>query len=425
LAADVLLDAWRDALGETLAHERRQWQRERALIEAQAQSTIDKMQAAIVTLRGEVLDLVRAKLAEVKDGKDGERGPQGERGEKGIQGERGIIGQRGPAGEAGPVGPVGPAGPAGQPGTAGEAGPAGPAGPAGERGPAGDIGPAGPVGPAGEPGAVGATGSRGDTGLIGEKGPAGDRGEPGAPGPAGARGERGERGPQGIPGVIGKAGPAGERGPAGEKGERGERGEPGAPGIIGKTGDVGERGPAGEKGERGEVGERGAPGMLPIAKAYEPGAVHYAAQVVAHGGGLWQASKDTGQAPPHADWLCLARAGADGVSPRVRGTYQEGEQYRALDIVAFNKGSFIADRDNPGPLPGPQGNGWQLLTAHGGKGEKGVQGPRGERGPAGPGIARWLVDRRSYEAKPVLSDGTEGAPLDLRELFEQFQTDAG
>jgi len=71
------------------------------------------------------------------------------------------------------------------------------------------------------------------------------------------------------------------------------------------------------------------------------------------------------------------------------------------------------------------GDDWQLLVAHGAKGEKGVQGSRGERGPSGPGIARWLIDRRSYEAKPILSDNTEGAPLDLRELFEQFQNDAG
>jgi len=101
LAADDLLDAWREALGEVLVQERRHWERERALIEAQAQSaiakahgTIDKMQAAIVTLRGEVLDMVRARLAEVKDG---ERGPAGPAGEKGLQGERGIIGQPGPA----------------------------------------------------------------------------------------------------------------------------------------------------------------------------------------------------------------------------------------------------------------------------------------------------------------------------------------
>jgi len=314
------------------------------------------MHAAAATLRGEVFELVNARLALVKNGEPGAPGAQGERG---TQGEQGIQGEQGPAGNAGPAGETGPAGPVGAAGERGAEGAGGPAGPAG------DIGPAGPIGLTGERGADGGTGPQGDIGLAG---PAGDPGTPGAPGPAGARGEIGERG------------------------------------------------------EKGDIGERGPIGLLPIAKLYEPGAVHYAAQVVAHGGGLWQASKDTGQAPPHTDWLCLARPGLDGASPRVRGTYSDGEQYRGLDIVAFNKGSFIAKRDNPGPIPG---DGWQLLTAHGGKGEKGVQGPRGDRGPSGPGIERWLIDRKSYIAKPVLTDGSEGAALDLRDLFEQFQDDAG
>jgi hypothetical protein len=423
LAGDALLDAWREALGETLAIERRQWERERALIEAQAQRTISDLRASIATLRGEVLDLVRARLAEVKNGEPGAPGAKGERGERGLQGEQGKSGPAGPAGEVGPIGPMG---------AAGEVGPAGLAGPAGEPGAAGPIGPAGPIGITGERGADGGTGPRGDPGLTGQKGDPGERGETGTIGLPGVRGERGERG---WTGLIGKSGPAGPIGPRGERGLpgvtgaqglAGERGERGESGIIGKAGPTGERGVPGAKGERGEQGERGAPGLLPIAKLYEPGAVHYAAQVVAHSGGLWQATKDTGQAPPHADWMCLARAGLDGVSPRVRGTHREGESYRALDIVAFNKGSFIAVCDDPGPLrDGATNKNWQLLTAHGGKGEKGVQGPRGEAGPAGPGIARWLIDRRSFVAKPVLSDGSEGASLDLRELFEQFQSDAG
>jgi len=110
----------------------------------------------------------------------------------------------------------------------------------------------------------------------------------------------------------------------------------------------------------------------------------------------------------------------------VRGTYREGETYHALDIVAFNKGSFIAVQDDPGPLrDGIPNKGWQLLTAHGVRGEKGVQGPRGERGEPGPGIIRWSIDRRSYIATPVLNDGTPGAEIDLRVMFEQFQNDGG
>jgi hypothetical protein len=386
LAADILLDAWRDALGEVLVQERRQWERERALIEAQAHGAVNKMRAEIATLRGDVMELVRARLLEVKDGKNGEAGPPGATGEKGAQGEQGIQGEAGGRGEPGAAGPVGAAG---EPGPVGAAGPAGPTGEPGAAGPAGESGPAGPIGAAG---ADGGAGPRGDAGIAGQKGDPGVRGEPG---PTGARGERGFPGERGEPGLIGKMGPAG---PPGQ---------------------------GGAKGEQGPIGERGPTGLLPVAKLHEPGTVSYAAQVVVHGGGLWQAQKDTGQSPPHADWVCLARGGRDGVSPTVRGTYQDGDKYRALDIVAFNKGSFIARQDDPGPCPG---DGWQLLTAHGsrgGQGGKGSRGEKGERGDPGPSIERWLIDRRSYTATPVLTDGSEGAEINLRDLFEQYQTDAG
>jgi hypothetical protein len=44
-------------------------------------------------------------------------------------------------------------------------------------------------------------------------------------------------------------------------------------------------------------------------------------------------------------------------------------------------------------------------------------GPRGE--PA-PSITGWHVDCAAYAAVPPLSDGSEGAPLELRGLFKQF-----
>jgi hypothetical protein len=47
-------------------------------------------------------------------------------------------------------------------------------------------------------------------------------------------------------------------------------------------------------------------------------------------------------------------------------------------------------------------------------------GPRGEPGPT---ITGWRVDRPSYTATPLLSNGQEGAALELRGLFEQFVAD--
>jgi hypothetical protein len=84
--------------------------------------------------------------------------------------------------------------------------------------------------------------------------------------------------------------------------------------------------------------------------------------------------------------------------------------------------------DDPGPCPG---DGWQLITAHGARGERGSPGPRGERGAQGekgdpgPTIVGWQIDRASYQALPVISDGTEGPPLKLRGLFEQFHDERG
>jgi hypothetical protein len=207
-------------------------------------------------------------------------------------------------------------------------------------------------------------------------------------------------------------GPAGPQGERGEAGPIGPQGEPGIPGA---------------RGEKGDTGDPGPPGKLPLVKAYRPDEVHYAGEVVVYEGSAYQAQRDTARAPSHdKHWVCIAAAGRDGVdgrSPTVRGTFDPNVTYERLDIVVFNKGSFIARHDDPGPC---LGDGWQLITAHGAPGEKGSPGPRGaqgvkgEKGDPGPAIVGWQIDRPNYQAVPVLSDGTEGPPLALRSLFEQY-----
>ena len=75
-----------------------------------------------------------------------------------------------------------------------------------------------------------------------------------------------------------------------------------------------------------------------------------------------------------ADWLCLATAGRDGSSVNIRGTFDANADYRRLDVVALNGGSFIALKDAPGSCPG---SGWQLIAS---QGKRGAAGERGERG---------------------------------------------
>jgi hypothetical protein len=176
----------------------------------------------------------------------------------------------------------------------------------------------------------------------------------------------------------------------------------------------------GPPGPAGPPGEQGPPGKLPLVKLWTPETVYYAGDVVAHDGGTFQAKRDTGQPPSRADWVCLAAAGRDGNSVTVRGTFDETTEYRRLEVVARNGGSFVALKDAPGPCPG---SGWQLIASQGRRGvagEKGERGPKGDPGSSGATIREWKVDRTRYVATPVMSDGSDGPQLELRGLFEQF-----
>jgi Collagen triple helix repeat (20 copies) len=275
----------------------------------------------------------------------------------------------------------------------------------------------------------GMAGDRGEIGPRGERGEQGEGGNDGQQGPAGPSGKDGEQGPRGEPGAQGPQGEPGEQGP---QGPAGVRGDPGAAGERGLVGDIGPQGPVGAPGEPGprgldgEPGPEGPAGKLPLVKLFFPDSVHYAGEVVAHLGSTFQAVKDTGSAPPSKDWIPLAVRGQDGATPTIRGTWSAEGDYRALDIVALNGGTFIAKRAEPGPCPG---EGWQLIASQGRTGprgepgERGAAGERGERGlkgEAGSRIVAWQIDSREYRVIGKMSDGNETV-LDLRDLFEQFQ----
>ena len=206
------------------------------------------------------------------------------------------------------------------------------------------------------------------------------------------------------------------------KGPKGERGEAGP---IGPQGEPGIPGPPGEKGHRGDPGP---PGQLPVVKAYQPEAVHYEGNVVVHLDATWQALRDTGRAPPHGDWICLAAAGADGITPTVRTTYDAAVKYARLDIVALDGAAFIVRKDDPGVCPG---EGWQLMSIRGKPGIKGPPGERGERGGKGdpgaaaPTILAWKIDRANYLVTPIMLDGSKVPPIEMRALFEQFHDERG
>jgi hypothetical protein len=141
-------------------------------------------------------------------------------------------------------------------------------------------------------------------------------------------------------------------------------------------------------------GKDGRDGKLPIVKPWQD-AVHYEGDVVTSDGRLYQALRDTGKAPGHDDWLCIADRGKDGIDGNtfsVRGTWIEGEDYRNLDVVAINGASFVAKQDAPGPCPG---EGWQMIAAQGKRGHPGERGVglKGDRGsPGEPVVAGDVSD---------------------------------
>jgi hypothetical protein len=85
-----------------------------------------------------------------------------------------------------------------------------------------------------------------------------------------------------------------------------------------------------------------------------------------------------------------------------------------------NGSSFVALKDAPGPCPGSD---WHLLASRGSRGSRGpvgLGGARGEPGQDAPMIVDWYIDKATYRATPVMSNGKLGAPLEMRDLFQQF-----
>ena len=185
----------------------------------------------------------------------------------------------------------------------------------------------------------------------------------------------------------------------GEKGERGEKGEKGE--AI--------------KGEKGEQGERGAPGEKVIRSKAS------------------RAKKATRARRASTVPDAMARTektdepGERGRSFTIRDTYDPAERYQAArrrnaqcDVVrrAFRRSRAVS-RGRAGKPGRPRGAAKKASAANAGSAAKSRHGR--ERVPA---IVEWDIRAKTYEAFPLMSDGTLGAPIPLRALFEQFQAEA-
>jgi hypothetical protein len=93
------------------------------------------------------------------------------------------------------------------------------------------------------------------------------------------------------------------------------------------------------------------------------------------------------------------------------------ERFRELEIqLAARQQARDEAKRGPAGAPGAQGE----RGPPGLKGEKGEPGKRGSQGERAPWIAVWKTDPQTFAVTPILSDGSRGAPLDLRPLLEQF-----
>jgi hypothetical protein len=178
----------------------------------------------------------------------------------------------------------------------------------------------------------------------------------------------------------------------------------------------------------GAPGPAGRPGKLEIVKDYIEGQVYYDRDlVVGNDGALYQADRDTAASPPHADWRCITRAGRDGedaLNFRIEGTYDADTKYRRLSIVMLNGSSFVARHDDPGPCPG---DGWQLFTSVGKRGQQGPKGERGERGATGPLATAPRIASTEIDADynlVILHSDNSCETIPLRPAFEQFLMEA-
>lgn len=329
-----LPDALYAALGEVIEEQRREWKRERELMEAERRAERAEWQNERRAFREQIEQMVAERLAAVTNGRDGADGATGRDG-VGVADFLRAEDCLSVALTDGRVIHLGSV-----------------------------VGPQGAQGERGEPGES----------VVGPAGPPGEKGDKGDPGESiiGERGEKGDPGPKGDPGRDGI------------DGKDGRDAVDGAPGRDGRDGDPG---PMGERGPEGPLGR------LPAVRAWSD-AVHYVGDVVTHAGGAWQAQRDTGREPPHEDWLCIVspgaagERGADGRGFTIRGTWSATDVYAALDVVALNGASFAARRDDPGPCPG---EGWQMIARQGKPGEEGKRGV-GLRGEPGPPVAAMAVD---------------------------------
>ena len=84
---EVMLDAWRQSLGQILSRRDNEWRQQLRAVKAESMAAIAEMRANAAEIRGTMEAMIEQRLAQIREPADGPRGELGPPGEPGPPGK--------------------------------------------------------------------------------------------------------------------------------------------------------------------------------------------------------------------------------------------------------------------------------------------------------------------------------------------------
>ncbi len=90
---EVMLEAWREVLGQVLCSRDNDWRRQLRALQAESKAAIADLRANAAEICGGMEKMIAERLAQIGQPADGPRGEKGERGERGLPGQLRAVKQ--------------------------------------------------------------------------------------------------------------------------------------------------------------------------------------------------------------------------------------------------------------------------------------------------------------------------------------------
>ena len=88
---EVILDAWRQVLGQVLRTRDTEWKEQLRAIKAESLAAVAELRAAAAEFRSTMERMLAERLAQIRQPVDGKEGPRGETGPRGEAGPPGTL----------------------------------------------------------------------------------------------------------------------------------------------------------------------------------------------------------------------------------------------------------------------------------------------------------------------------------------------